>query len=204
MSATDQSRRRSNRIRKLLPSLLVNAVFPFALYLVVRPFVPSDMIALLAGVCVPVVVTIIGFVVRRRFDRIGLLSVAAFAVLIALFAVTGGNPLILKLHEAIITGPLGLVGLGSVVIGKPLLGLIPPIRGTMSKRQLTAMTVIIGGTLVLHCIVVLGFAILLPTGAFLAVGRPVAFAVILAGLLAMHAYRVQVKKSGRVSAQPGD
>lgn len=192
MTTPDQSARRAVLARTLLPRLVLNIVVPFAVYLVLRPYVPNDMIALLAGIVIPVAVTIVGFVVRRRFDPIGLVSIALFAVLILLLLITGGNPLILKLHEAVFTGPVGVIAIASALIGWPLLGLVPSLRRTLRKRQLTMLTLIIGAILVVHCAVVLGLALALPTATFLAVGRLAGIAVIVLGVLCLIAYRRRV------------
>jgi len=180
----------------MLPSLLLNAFLPLAVYAILRPFVGSDLVALLIGVIIPIVVTLVKFVVRRRLDPIGVIAIAAFILLIAVLVLTGGNPLVLKLHEAIFTGPLGLIALVSAAIGRPLLGLIPPLRRSMRQRQLAVLTALVGGTLVLHCLVVLVLALALPTTEFLAIGRVGGIAVVFAGFLGIRAYRVHLRRAG--------
>jgi hypothetical protein len=183
-------------MKKFLPRLLINVLAPLAAYEIVRPYVASDLIALLIGVTIPIVVTLVEFVVRRKIDPIGVAAILGFAILIGLLALTGGNPLILKLQEAVFTGPIGLVLLTSVLIGRPMAGLVPPLRRSMTRRQLAMLTLLVGATLVAHCAVVLGLALTLPTGEFLVVGRLSGIAVIAAGLLGARAYRGRLKRSG--------
>jgi hypothetical protein len=183
-------------MKKFLPRLLVNVLAPLVAYEIVRPYVASDLLALLIGVTIPIVVTLVELVVRRRLDRIGVASILGFAVLIGLLAATGGNPLILKLQEAVFTGPIGLVLLISVLLGRRMAGLVPPLRRSMARRQLAILTLLVGTTLVAHCAVVLGLALALPTGEFLVVGRLAGIAVIAVGLLGVRVYRGRLKQSG--------
>jgi hypothetical protein len=182
-------------MKKFLPRLLINVLAPLVAYEIVRPYVASDLIALLIGVTIPIVVTLVELV-RRKIDPIGVAAILGFAILIGLLALTGGNPLILKLQEAVFTGPIGLVLLTSVLIGRPMAGLVPPLRRSMTRRQLAMLTLLVSATLVAHCAVVLGLALTLPTGEFLVVGRLSGIAVIAAGLLGARAYRGRLKRSG--------
>jgi hypothetical protein len=174
MTMSEQSDLRVARLKKLLPSLVLNGAVPFVAYVSLRQVVGSDLVALLIGVAIPVVVTLVGFAVRRRVDRIGIASIVAFGLLIGVWALTGGDPLILKLREAVFTGPLGLVALVSVAIGRPVAALVSPLRRTLTRRQLGLLTLLVGATLVVHCAVVLGLALALPTATYLAIGRPAA------------------------------
>ncbi|GAB3798255.1 hypothetical protein GCM10028798_10530 [Humibacter antri] len=184
-----------------MPSLFFNAVIPFGVYELARPLVPSDTVALLLGAVVPVIVTTIGFVIKQRFDPIGVASIVMFMLLIGLLALTGGNPLVLEPHEAVFTGPIGLVVLASAAIRRPVAALVPPLRRSMSPRQLGVLTAIVGATLVAHFVTVLVLALALPVAVFLAVGRLVGVAVVVAGLLTMRWYRSRIKKDATTAPQ---
>lgn len=191
-------------LRRLLPSLVLNAALPLVVYLLLSPRT-GDVPALAVGAAIPVVVTAVGFVRRRRIDPIGVLAVVTFAIVLVVLALTGGNPLVLKLHDAVVTGPLGLVCLASVVIRRPLLTVAhrmmasrghdtpSTLTGTAQQRVLSVLTALIGTILVVHAGLILTLALTLPTSTFLAVGRPIGWAVIAVGVLTIMTYRKRLK-----------
>ncbi|MGW4696740.1 VC0807 family protein [Kitasatospora cineracea] len=64
----------------------------------------------------------VGFVAatRRRLDGIGAVVAATFALMLALSALTG-DPRVLLAREPLVSGSLGLVLLGSYLLGRPVL-----------------------------------------------------------------------------------
>lgn len=187
--------------RKFGPSVLINAVVPLVLYTVLRPHVGSDATALLVAVAVPAVFTLAKLAWLRRVDPIGVIAVCSFGIAVLTLAATGGNPIVLKLHEAVVTGPLGLVCLASAAIGKPLHqvvmriaarrnpGLERVLSAPDSRRSSTVVTVLIGTVLVLHALVLLGLALSLPTQTYLEVSRPAGLAVLAIGFGSLVWYR---------------
>jgi hypothetical protein len=187
--------------RKIGPSVVVSAVVPLVLYSMVRPHVGSDATALLIAAAVPVVFTLAKLAWLRRVDPIGVLAVCGFGIAVLVLVATGGNPIVLKLHEAVVTGPLGVVCLASAAIGKPLHRTVlrlfarrnPALeratREQGSLRTSTVITVLLGATMVLHALVLLGLALSLPTQTYLAVSRPVGLAVLAVGLGSLFRYR---------------
>lgn len=191
-------------LRRLLPSVVGNVAAPLVAYLVLKSVVGSEVVALAISAAIPLLVTVGGFAVRRRIDPIGVVAVAGFVVMLVVLALTGGSELVLKLQEAVFTGPLGLVVLGSAVIGKPLVlvlqryadrdpGAVPPRQ----RKAMTVLTVLIGALLVVHAGVLLVLALWLPTTTFVTVGRPVGWVVIAVGLLTVFGYRNRVRASVR-------
>ncbi|WP_326833720.1 VC0807 family protein [Amycolatopsis rhabdoformis] len=185
-------------MRRLLPSLVLNIAVPLVVYLILNPVVGSEVVALAISAAIPLLVTVGEFAVRRRLDPIGVVAVVGFVVMLALLGLTGGNELVVKLQDAVLTGPLGLVLIGSAAIGKPLLLVVHRFGGarqgkSVSRRALTVLTALIGGVLVLHAAVLLALAVSLPTTTYLAVGKPIGWAVIAAGLIAAFVYRNRVR-----------
>ncbi|PFG46292.1 hypothetical protein ATK36_1260 [Amycolatopsis sulphurea] len=187
-------------LRRMAPSLIVNAVVPLALYLLLRTPV-GEVPALAIGASVPLLVTVGEFAVQRRIDPIGVGSIAGFTVLLVVLALSGGSELVLKLRDTLLTGPVGIVFLGSALIGKPLLPVLMRfagkrgaesegrLTGVARQRALTVLTALIGGMLVLHALAILMLALLLPTATFLTVSQPAGWAVIGLGVLACLGYR---------------
>lgn len=180
--------------RKILPSILVSAVAPLVLYTVVRPYVGGDASALLVGAAVPTVFTLGKLAWKRRLDPIGLIGICGFGIAVLVLLLSGGNPIVLKLHEAVVTGPLGLVCLASAAIGKPAhqvaMRLVarrnPAVKRLLdapgARRSSMVITVLLGATMALHALVLLLLALSLPTATYLAVSRPAGLAVLAAGL----------------------
>lgn len=194
----------ANLLRKLLPSVLVNGAVPLLAYTLLSGPLGSGTTALAVAAAIPVVFTAAKFVMRHRLDPLGVLAIVGYAVALIVLVLSNGNDLVLKLHEAVVTGPLGLVCLVSVVVGKPLHGVV---LNLMSRRnpQLPQgnrpelrkismiMTTLIGATLVLHALVLLVLALGLPTGTYLAVSHPIGLCVLAAGIAAMLWYRNRLR-----------
>jgi hypothetical protein len=208
--SVDRPVRTAAELRRLLPSLVLNVVLPLLAYWLLRTAVGSDVVALGIGAAIPVVATAVGFAWRRRVDPIGIAAIVTFAVLLIILALTGGAPLVLELHDAVLTGPLGLIFLGSVAVRKPLLlvvrrvmarrlateGATRPsstLSGADERSALSVLTALIGGILLVHALLILVLALTLPIPTFLAVGRPIGWVVIALGILAVLRYRNRLR-----------
>lgn len=98
--------------------LLVNVVLPLAIYnYAEKPL--GEVGALLASSAPPILWSLFEFARHRRLDALSLLVVAGIAL--SLLAMLGGGGVrFLQLREKLVTGVIGLVFLGSAIIGKPL------------------------------------------------------------------------------------
>lgn len=194
-------------VRRFLPSIVVNAALPFVAYSLLRNQI-SDFAALAAASAVPVVGTAVVFVVRRRLDPIGVVAAIAFLVALVVVVLSGGNEIVLKLQEAVVTGPLGLICLASVAVGRPLHAVAHRLaarrnpRLALNHRHRTSMivTTVVGATLVVHALALLVLAVTVPTGTYLALARPVGLPIIAVGLGWIAWYRHRLR---RAVNQPG-
>jgi hypothetical protein len=99
--------------------VLVNFVLPFALYAWLQSSV-GDVGALMISTVPPLAWSIFEFVRRRRIDALSLLVLTGILLsLVAFFG--GGSVQFLQLRENLVTGLVGLLFLGSVAIGRPLI-----------------------------------------------------------------------------------
>jgi hypothetical protein len=188
-------------LRRFAPSIVVNAVLPLIVYITVRPYVAGDVTALLVAAVVPAAFTFGKLALRRRLDPFGLVGLLGLAIAVLVLVASGGSPLVLKLQDAVVTGPLGLVCLASVAVGRPLHqvafrllakrkpALRPVVDAPGSRRSSIVITTVLGSTMVLHALVLLALALWLPTATFVAVSRPAGLAVVGAGIAALLWYR---------------
>jgi predicted permease len=191
-------------VRRFLPSFVVNAALPFVAYSLLRNQI-SDFAALAAACAVPVVATAVAFIVRRRLDPIGVVAAIGFLVALMVVVLSGGNEIVLKLQEAVVTG---LLCLASVAVGRPLHAVVLKLaarrnpRLALNHRHRTSMivTTVVGATLVVHALALLVLAITEPTGTYLALARPVGLPIIAAGLGWVAWYRHRLR---RAVNQPG-
>lgn len=177
--------------RKLILSLAINGLFPVILYTLVRPLVADEVAALAIAGAVPVMRIIILWTWRRRVDWIGVLAVLGFAIALAVSAISNGNSLLLKVHEQLLTGTIGLVLLASVVIQRPLLlPLLLALTGNdfeqssalAGRKRISVVTATLGLVLLGNAASHIILALTLSTATFLAVSRPVTWAILGGGM----------------------
>jgi intracellular septation protein A len=103
----------------ILVEALVNFILPFAIYTYAEA--PLGAVgALLASSAPPIVWSLFEFARNRRLDALSLLVVSGIAL--SLLAMLGGGGVkFLQLREKLVTGVIGLVFVGSALIGKPLI-----------------------------------------------------------------------------------
>jgi hypothetical protein len=150
--------------------------------------------ALMAASAPPILWTIVGFVRERRIDAISLLVLSGIALSLIAFA-GGGGVKFLQLRENLVGGLVGLIFLGSLVIGKPLiyqlaragvrrraaehvaaveaLGGDRRFRGDMALATLVWAVGLLASCAV-HCVLVFMLSIRL----FLLISGPITYAVI--------------------------
>ncbi|WP_433436771.1 hypothetical protein [Nonomuraea sp. CA-141351] len=177
-------------LRPLLMSLAINAALPLVAFLLIRPHVGSDALALALGGAIAAGRTVFLFARRRRVDVIGLVAITAFAISALASLAFGGSSLPLKLDMALLVGPLGLACLVSVAVGHPLHDLVTRIRRMpkANRRHSSIITAIVGCTLVVHTVVHIVLALTLPTATFLAASRLAGWGIIAVGAAVMAVY----------------
>jgi len=103
----------------LLVEALVNFILPFVIYSYAEAPL-GDVRALLLSSAPPIAWSLVEFARHRRIDALSVLVVAGI-VLSLLAMIGGGGAKFLQLRENLVTGIIGLVFLGSALIGKPLI-----------------------------------------------------------------------------------
>jgi hypothetical protein len=177
------------RLRPRLPTLVVrlgiSVVIPVVAYLVLRPRVGSDTVALAVAGLVPAGFTLARFARRRRVDPIGVLALAGFGIALLVAAAWGGNPLLLKIRDAPLIGAIGTILVLSAAVRRPVL---PPLLRLLGRDRdatsgsLTLATVIVGTTLVVDAVTRVVLADTLQTSTFLAVDHEASWSILGAGL----------------------
>src|SRR5437868_6911428 len=102
-----------------LVEVLVNLALPFVIYNYAEaPF--GDVRALLASSAPPILWSLVEFARHRRLDAVSVLVVSGIALsLLAMLG--GGGARFLQLREKLVSAVIGLVFVGSALIGKPLI-----------------------------------------------------------------------------------
>ncbi|MEO8953439.1 MAG: VC0807 family protein [Ktedonobacteraceae bacterium] len=107
-------------IRGFLPSILINGAVPLAIYLILKHYNYSDLIALSASVLFPVIGSVISIVRQHTLDLIAAIALVGIAVsIIAVFL--GGDPKLLLIRESFVTGALGIACFVSLLFPRPLM-----------------------------------------------------------------------------------
>lgn len=103
----------------VLVEALVNFILPFVIYSYAEAPL-GEVGALLASSAPPILWSMVEFARHRRLDALSVLVVSGIALsLLAMLG--GGGARFLQLREKLVTGVIGLVFLGSALIGKPLI-----------------------------------------------------------------------------------
>jgi hypothetical protein len=160
--------------------LAAGLLLPLAAYLVIRALIGSATGALAITEAGPAAWMVYTGITRRRLDPIAVLSTLTVAIALAAYALTGGDPLALKLRRGAVTGTICLAALGSVALGRPLLLLVaeqaaktnPDVGARLADpargRGVTILTAIIGVTFTLDGLTQVALALTVPTGSFVA------------------------------------
>lgn len=110
---------------------LVNFVLPFVIYSYAQAPL-GDVRALLASSAPPILWSLVEFIRHRRVDAVSMLVLAGI-VLSLLAMIGGGGVKFLQLREKLVTGVIGLVFVGSALIGRPLIYELA--RASMMRRS---------------------------------------------------------------------
>ncbi|TGE33871.1 VC0807 family protein [Desulfosporosinus sp. Sb-LF] len=191
-SVEDRNQRIRHAQKKLIPNLIINLILPWLLYVVLRPHFTNDTIPLAISAIIPTIKTIVQWVSHRRFDWIGFVSITILAIALIVTYLSGGSALPLKLIQPAIFGLIGLVFLGSVLVGRPLLVIMvgtfrrqnnEHFNNPLMLKKLTIMTALFGGVSLIGALTHIVTALILPTSAFLAVNNLISIAIIAALIL---------------------
>jgi hypothetical protein len=179
-------------------------VLPLVAYLLIRTAIGSTTGALAITDAIPATWLLLAVVARRRVNPIAVVSMATVATALAAYALTGGDPLALKLRRGAVTGTLGITALGSVALGRPLLLLVaehiaklnperrPEIEARLAapdrRRALSILTAIIGLTLTIDGASQITLALTVPTAMFVADSTAARIVVLGTGLAVTVSY----------------
>ncbi len=201
----------SGRPPQLSPlRLFVGLTLPWVAYLIVRSLIGSSVGALAITDAVPSTWLLAVGIVRRRIDPIAVLSAATVFIALTAYAITGGDPVAIRLRRGAVTGTIGVAALASLAFGRPLLLLIGekaaklnPDRPEMmarlanpARRQaLARLTAIIGATFAIDGATQIILALTVRTGMFVADSTAARIAVFGTGLVVTIQYfRCQRKR----------
>jgi hypothetical protein len=103
----------------LLAEIVVNFVLPYIIYSYASDRL-GEVGALLASSLPPIAWSAVELIRNRRLDALSLIVLGGIALSILAFF-GGGSARMLQLREKLVTGVIGLVFLGSTLIGRPLI-----------------------------------------------------------------------------------
>lgn len=179
--------------------LVAGLLVPLAAYTVIRLLLGSATGALAITEGVTALWLIAVAIVQRRVDPVAVLSTATVAIALLVYALTGGDPLALKLRRGAVTGTLGVAALASVALGRPFLILVvervaklnpdrqheiqAKLADPRQRRGLTALSALIGAMFALDGATQIALALTVPTGRFVADSTAVRIAVLGTGVV---------------------
>ena len=198
--------------------LLAGLLLPLVAYLIIRALTGSSTGALAITDAVPSTWLIVVGITRRRIDPIAVLSATTVMLALAAYAITGGDPLAIKLRRGAVTGTIGIAALASVALGRPLLLLVaenvaklnsdrPETAARLAdpgqRRVVTILTAIIGVTFAIDGASQIALALTVPTTSFVADSTGARIAVLGTGAVVTIRYlRLQKKRLDRRPRPP--
>lgn len=105
--------------RELMRTLAINAIAPYLVYTLCKPYTGS-LAALALSAVPPTIESLWSVVKRRRLDTVSALVLGGIVTSLLLIAL-GGSERVLLLRESLITSVIGLALVVSVVVGRPLI-----------------------------------------------------------------------------------
>jgi hypothetical protein len=200
--------------------LLAGLILPLGAYLVIRAAIGSATGALAITEAIPATWLLVVGIARRRFDPIAVVSTLTVAIALAAYALTGGDPLALKLRRGAVTGTLGIAALASVALGRPLLLMVaehtaklnperqPDIQSRLAapdrRQALTILTAIIGLTFTIDGASQIALALTVPTRTFIADSTAARIVVLATGLIVTTWYFQHQKERRARGRRPTD
>ncbi len=195
----------------ILVEALVNFILPFVIYSYAEAPL-GEVRALLASSAPPIAWSLVEFARHRRVDALSVLVVAGI-ILSLLAMIGGGGAKFLQLRENLVTGIIGLVFLGSALIGKPLIYQLA--RASMRRksedeaqafealqvhagfrRTMTVMTLVWGLGLLAHFAVSVALVFVLSIRAYLIVNPIIGYGTMGALTLWTFLYGQRARRRG--------
>jgi len=105
--------------RVLAPRLFVAGVLPLVGYMLLRPHVDSDAVALAAVSIFPVIDIVIERRRHGRFEPIGVIALIGLALGLVSALLLNGDATLLKVRESVFTGVFGVICLVSLAARRP-------------------------------------------------------------------------------------
>lgn len=209
---TLEASRAGSVLRSLVPSLVINGVFPFVLYVVLTDNGVATVPALVAGSSFPLAFSLWEWSRARRVDFIAAISLF-FIVLSAVASLITGSARFTLVKESFFTGLFGLVFFGSLLAPRPLMFYIARQSATGGdaervrlwddrwqypgfRRAMRVMTAIWGVTFVADALMRAGLVFLLSTSVFLVVSQLLFYTMFAATLFGTIAYGRRAQRKG--------
>jgi hypothetical protein len=183
---------RANGVR-ISRELAVNFVLPFLIFNSIGPSL-GVVVALMIASTPPILWAIAAFIRERKVDAISVLVLTGIALSLLAFA-GGGGVKFLQLRENLVTGLVGLVFLGSVAVGRPLIYQLSrsgvrrraadkvqafeALRDdTQFRRSMIVATLVWGFGLLATCALNCALVFMLTIKHYLLIGGPINYAMI--------------------------
>ena len=163
-------------------SVAISGIVPLITYFAIRSHVANDTEALALAWFIPVAWTLGSSLWLRRLNLFGLVGVTIYGITLGIAIFFNAGPLPLKLHHAVVAGIIGLVFLGSLARGKPLILVLARFRVKNTKyagqfekaianprfvKNFSIVTLVIGVVALADAVLQTALALLLSTSAFL-------------------------------------
>ena len=184
--------------------LFAGLILPLAAYTAIRVAIGSATGALAITEGVTAAWLLLVAIVWRRIEPVAVLSTVTVGIALAAYAISGGDPLALKLRRGAVTGTIGIALLASIAVGRPFLILViervaklnpqrrPEIEAKLAdprrRRALTILTGIVGATFTLDGATQIALALTVPTRSFVADSTATRIAVLGIGAVLTASY----------------
>ncbi len=195
--------------------IAAGAILPLAAYLVIRALIGSATGALAITEAGPAAWLVYVGITRRRVEPLAVLSTLTVAIALAAYALSGGDPLALKLRRGVVTGTFGIVWLTSLALRRPLLlvaaeqtakanpDVAARLQDPSRRRSMAILTSIIGLTFTLDGATQIALALSVPTGSFVADSTAARILVLGTGaVVVVGFYRRERERRQRASRPP--
>jgi uncharacterized membrane protein len=191
--------------------LAANIVLPWLVYVLAEPSM-GRVHALMVSALPPIAWSVIQLIRKRRVDALSVFVVAGIGLSLLAF-LGGGSFRFLELREQLVTGVMGLVFLGSVAIGRPVMvallrsmserGALPETPKLQSllndRRRLTHVTLGVGCLLLVQTAIAISLVFALPVREFLVAAPIVNYALL--GVMVAGAFLYKKYSERNASAQ---
>lgn len=119
-----------NKLLRTAPELCANFLAPYLVYqLLHTPY--GDVVALIASALPPLAWSLFELIKTRRLDAISILVIASILFTVGATAM-GGSARLIQIREALVTGLVGVMFLGSLAFKRPMIFYLA--RATMARN----------------------------------------------------------------------